>query len=602
MKSIIRIFAAVFVFSVFMTSCESQWDSHIEAKELRGKTLMQLISEDPQTSTFATILQKTGYDLLLSGDKMLTVFAPVNDALTNVDMNNVASLTELVKNHIAWSNFTVENGSFNTPLVEMINTKSSVITGLQIDGIGLVQQGYNYSLKNGVLHKVNGVIPVKKNIWEYLQTKTGNIQAAYIQAHDRFIMDMEKSIQIGVQAGTGKPLYDTVWINENPFLKAYPINDESKRFTFALLPNDVVTTLETKYAKYFAKESPELQDSIVRGELISDCILVPVEISADGRYMSVEGVLMDISAANITETYRASNGTVYSLSNANVKIYENKVKTILIQGENYDALYSNNANSWMKRFRPALFGGQDMVLNSGTYFAENYPFKIDDSINDTTMNISFSSTFYPNSTSNVGNVNNCYLEFRPVLNSVAYKMYWSAYDDYPGHINVPMTRSVAYKNKLNRDTTVTLRTTITARFSQKLLISLPDQPKVTRKISDGTISNNFATNSVFTSSRFTAGVKEEKQLMRSVIYTDAAATPSYIGFVMPVRNATPTSDDDYFVNYTGSDKYGDKETIISPNFGEATLMVANTTETKAASSGMIFLDYIKLVPVVDPNE
>ena len=134
------------------------------------------------------------------------------------------------------------------------------------------------------------------------------------------------------------------------------------------------------------------------------------------------------------------------------------------------------------------------------------------------------------------------------------------------------------------------------------MISLPDQPRLTRKASDGTISNNFAANAVFTSSRFTAGVKEEKQLMRSIIYTDAAVTPSFVGFVMPVKNTNPTSDDDYFMYYTGSDKYGDKETIISPNFGEATLMVANTTETKAASSGMIFLDYIKLVPVVDPNE
>ena len=104
MKSLFKIIAAVFVLSLVMTSCDSQWDNHIEAKEMRGKTLMQAISEDSQMSPFAAVLQKTGYDLLLSGDKMLTVFVPENDALASDDMNDVEKLKVLVKNHIAWSN------------------------------------------------------------------------------------------------------------------------------------------------------------------------------------------------------------------------------------------------------------------------------------------------------------------------------------------------------------------------------------------------------------------------------------------------------------------------------------------------------------------
>ena len=149
---------------------------------------------------------------------------------------------------------------------------------------------------------MKGIIPVKMNIWEYLQTKTGNLQAAFIKSHDRMIMDMVKSIQIGVEPKSGKPLYDTVWINENPFLKAYPINDESKRFTYALLPNDVVSTIEAKYAKYFAKSSQQQQDSIVRSELIKDCIRNPFD--GIGKAEPLKGDLSGFWSRRIDQEHR----------------------------------------------------------------------------------------------------------------------------------------------------------------------------------------------------------------------------------------------------------------------------------------------------------
>lgn len=67
---------------------------------------------------------------------------------------------------------------------------------------------------------------------------------------------------------------------------------------------------------------------------------------------------MDISTSKIQETYAASNGTVYKLSDADVKIYENKVKTIKIEGENYFSFYADNMNAWMVRYRPSLSGGK----------------------------------------------------------------------------------------------------------------------------------------------------------------------------------------------------------------------------------------------------
>ena len=119
-----------------------------------------------------------------------------------------------------------------------------------------------------------------------------------------------------------------------------------------------------------------------------------------------------------------------------------------------------------------------------------------------------------------------------------------------------------------------------------------------RRPSDGTIANNFSISTVLASPRFTAGLQEEKQVYRCLRTEDAAQTE----FGLLQRNTTNISEEDFFNYYTGSDQFGDKETIISPTYGEATVFIANTSEYKATNSGMVFVDYIKLVPVVDPNE
>lgn len=575
MRSIIKYSIIAFTLLGFAVACTSPWDEHIAAKELRGKTLTQVISENPQTSTFATILQKTGYDNLLSGDKMLTVFAPNNEALGSVDMNDVEALKILVKNHVAYANYTVTNGHFNTDKVEMINSKNALIAGLQINGaqVSSADESYNITVANGVLHLMNGVIPFQKNIYEYLQTQSGNLQAEFIKNQDKLIMDLEKSVQIGVDK-KGKPLYDTVWVNQNKFLETHPINNETKKYTYILLPNDVVERIETKYAKYFAKSETLKQDSIVRYELIKDCILAPVTINADGKYMSIDGVKMDISTANIQETYTASNGQIYKLSDADVKIYENKVKTITIEAENYDSLYADVTTAWSVRNKSSLSGGKDLLMNSRTQFISKY--SSTDSIVYT--NLYFYANPSETVTSGLGKVNNCFVQFKPIVNSVKYKIYWSAYDDFTWHSDLVRTREPI-------------------KFSQKMLISFPDKPQVKRNAS-AIFENNFNPFTVFTSTRFTAGNNEEKQLMRCNISTVDVDSPYFI----LNRNYQFTAESNYFNFYSGSDAVGDRETLICPTYGKSTILVANTTEYKTTYCGPIILDYIKLVPQVDPNE
>lgn len=576
MKSIIKYSIVALMFIGFMGACVSPWDDHIAVKNLRGETLLQAISQNPQTSVFASILQKTGYDSLLVSDKMLTVFAPTNEALATVDLNDINALKTLVRNHIAYSNYAVTNGHFTTDKIQMINTKNALVIGLNINGSSLNASdgNYNITVSNGILHLMSKIIPFRQNIYEYLQSQTGNLQAEFIKRQDKLIMDMDKSVQIGVNP-SGKPIYDTVWVNQNKFLEAYPINNESENYTYVLLPNEVVQRIEAKYSKYFVKSSTSAQDSIVRSELIKDCILAPVQINADGKYVSVDGVKMDISSANIQETYTASNGAVYKLSDADVKIYENKIKTIYIEAENYDSLFADVSAAWSVRNKITIKGGgKDLLMNSRTQFISKY--SATDSVVYT--NLYFYSDASQTYAGGLAKVNNSFVQYKPIMNSVTYKIYWSAYDDIAWHSNGSSTREPL-------------------KFSMKMLLSFPDQPQVQRN-SSANIINNFSPYTTFASYRFTAGIQEEKQLYRCELTTINTDSP----FFILKRNYSFTDESNYFKYYSGSDALGDKETLICPTYGKGTILVANTTEYKTTYAGPILLDYIKLVPQIDPNE
>lgn len=557
----------------FFAAC-SPWEEHITVDGLRGETLFQQLSENPKTTTFAAIVKKVGYDSLLNGDQMLTVFAPTNTALASVNTDDTKAMLQLVKNHIAYSEYTIQEGGFNVGKVEMINAKNITINGLKLNGAGLnnTEGNYNIAVENGVIHLMDDTIPFQKNIYEYLKSQTGSLQTAFIQNQDKLIMDMEKSVQTGVNSD-GKPVYDTVWINQNKFLENYPINDESKNFTYVLLPNNVIERIETKYSKYFVKPIASEQDSIVRSEFIKDCILAPVEITSNGKYISIDGVNMDINASNIEEVYKASNGLIYKLSDADVKIYENKLKTIIIQAENYDEKYSNNTDAWSIRQNSVFSGGKDVLLNSRTQFISK---------SDTDSIVYNNIYYYPSSgvtyTGGIASNNNSYLEFNPTINSVTYQIYWSAYDNIDWH----------YTNSNTREP---------VKFSEKMLISFPEADTVYRD-SYATIRNNFSLTTAFTSTRFTAGVQEEKQLYRCYLSTLDVDAPYFI----LSRNYAYTSEDNYFNFYDTTDEFGDKENLICPTYGRATILVCNTSEYKTTYAGPILLDYIKLVPQVDPND
>lgn len=79
-------------------SCNDEWDAHYDRNgSVPQVSLMDLLRNDASLSTFTQIVEITGTDSLLVSDQTYTVWAPVNEALTNVDMTDRAALERLVK-------------------------------------------------------------------------------------------------------------------------------------------------------------------------------------------------------------------------------------------------------------------------------------------------------------------------------------------------------------------------------------------------------------------------------------------------------------------------------------------------------------------------
>ncbi|MDR2475967.1 MAG: fasciclin domain-containing protein [Bacteroidales bacterium] len=567
-----KLLKIVFLWAVIagFPACDPWHDDTRPDYQDRDKNLYELIGNNPDISIFAQALQATGYDRILQEEQALTVFAPQNAVLQSLDLQDTVALKQWIQNHIAWSlYFTGKDGNFLSGSqavnhIQMLNNKSVNVGANTVSGSRLTET--NLVCGNGVLHIIDNMITCRKNIWDYLVSEQENHeQVKFIQSYTENVMDRDRSVQTGVDID-GNSVYDTVWVERNTFLEQYPLGDEQSFFTVVLLENDALEALKTKYAKYFVQKDAEAQNREVFRQVTADLILQPVVVEAAGRYLSKSDILVDIDPAEILETYQASNGIVYRLSNARIKIYQNKIKEQILEAE--DGELFDGSNAWITRYRSYASGGKDIVLKGTTrqtfYTTEYFP------DNDSTATYSSTQTFTFGDTYLTSTSLNSYAKFTPTLYSTDYEIYWVAYDDDENDYNGMLWDSVPRIMTLE----------------QKLLIGFPGEPEPARA-TDGKISNNFSPYFVLAGVS-TAGVLEETQLSHYRVNNDAE---SNVGFFLLGEK------------FEGTGGFGGGNILKSPAYGQATFMVANTPRSTASNNnGLLFLDYIRIVPKVDVND
>ena len=173
--------AALVCTGAFTAACHD-WDDHYDVTPSIGESNITLWdnikTNHPELSSFATLLEKAGYDSLLSSSQSFTVWAPVNSEL-NFDSLNALSLdtlkNEFIKNHVARSNF-VASGDIN----ESVFMLSGKVLSFKLGAGGYTMDNVpvanvNIPSKNGVIHELAHPLSYLKNIYESLNTHSGPI-------------------------------------------------------------------------------------------------------------------------------------------------------------------------------------------------------------------------------------------------------------------------------------------------------------------------------------------------------------------------------------------------------------------------------------------
>lgn len=526
----IQLWLIIPVMSTLLVACNNQWNEHVEiGDKTLNSSVIEAIQSRSELSAFYAMLQTTGFDQLLATDNEFTVLAPSNSALAIYANASKEQQIAIVKNHIAYLSFNVNQLQLKTELT-MINGKKLDLSALTVEATNR-----DILCGNGILHSVNKAIAPSLNIYEYLSTLSDKryIQLDSLLGKTRQVMDQDKSIQTGVN-NQGQAVYDTIWTTKNHFFDQMPLNNEDSIYSFVLLENDNFNAIKAKYAKYMQQSSNVKTDSLATDELIKDLVFQP------NSNQALSGVTVDFSQATVVTQYTASNGTIRIMKGVNIRMKENKIRSIYVEGENYKQVY--DPKHVLTRLRPWARGGMDVLVSGNTNQTRDSISVANGSI------VTITYRFYYD-TNLQTTVVNYFLQYQATLNSVDYDIYWMAYDDMPLHVGTD-----GYDAS-------------TLSLNQKLFISLP-QEKVLKRESNGQISNNYLGNTTAFVGTSLAGARNESHLSK---YTLGVIPTTYI--------TTQIVDDPY--------------TFSVPVMGNTTFMVCNTSK---ATGGVMFLDYIKLVP------
>lgn len=225
-------------------SCNDEWDAHYDRNgSVPQVSLMDLLRNDASLSTFTQIVEVTGTDSLLVSNQTYTVWAPVNEALINVDMTDRAALERLVKNHIA--RYTNPTSTQPGKYIYMLNGKRMAYDDAESFNGTSLEDGNERAI-NGVLHKLRDTIPYRYNFYEYL-----SVYPEYSKVYEFINRFVEKRYDASASVGT-----DSVFVDYNPMLYSYyygigHIDDEDSLYTMILPDNAAWDKAYAHISPYF---------------------------------------------------------------------------------------------------------------------------------------------------------------------------------------------------------------------------------------------------------------------------------------------------------------------------------------------------------------
>ncbi len=344
----INIAGIVLFFTLVMAGCK-KWDDHTAVvQQDLTQNLLQAVSANPDLSKFREYAGLAGLDSTLQASKTFTVWAPTNAALQTIDPATVADKTKLrafILNHISNQQYFTKDVA--APVrIQMLGGKYNNFSSLKFDEAGL--GAIDKYVSNGVLHTINAMVPPLQNIWEFINSTTGQYaQNAYLVSLNYDGFDPSKAIIDSISAVTGLPVYrpGTGVVKRNIFTdRVYDLNKEDKQYTYFVMQDANFTVESDSLKNYFATTSTSLTDFYTKLNVIKDLAYdttwqTPFAIPQN--LVSKSGISMTVNNAFIVDIKKMSNGQVYVMSRLDVPT-KNKFLPVTIQGENPFGFLNND--------------------------------------------------------------------------------------------------------------------------------------------------------------------------------------------------------------------------------------------------------------------
>lgn len=402
-----------------LTACKDQWEEHNQiVKQELGKNLFEAIKEKPELSRFAGYLEQTGFDKVLAYSKTYTVWAPNNNALQTLDAAVIADTAKLklfIANCIAPQVYFTSSAR-QALKIKTLNGKQITFAATTFEEATLVLAD-NY-VKNGVLHVIDKVILPKANAAEFIKQYADgqSKQFAFISRLEHMEIDTSKGVKLYTDPATGRTVYrdgTTFPVQRNYYYqRVADLTREDSLCTYLVLNDAGFDQEKIKLQNYFKREDALQTDSLVQWSVVKDLTIsgvkTPEQLAAG--VVSLSGVRVQVAPGSVIQTHKLSNGIAYVISKLDYTLLENKIPTIIIEGEMVDSMRTPSA--------------------------------IVRKIKRDNMGVLFTDVLASGITSTVDPM--YHIRFRSVVNSVKYRVIWRAVNDV---LTVPISMKVDFSGR-----------------------------------------------------------------------------------------------------------------------------------------------------------
>jgi len=383
----------LFIAGLFYTCTDTRDEHYNRSDSLPDQTLRELITGNSDLSAFSKLIELAGYDDLLSSTQTLTVWAPDNSALSDINANSMTKdeARLIVENHVARFNHSTSKSHLQA--VRMRNNKVySFAEGGNAFG-GAILKKRDVLAQNGILHTLQSRIPYFPNIYEYILTSPHTSKMA------EFISQFEEDIIDPLSIQADGSIRDTVYIRYNPLFDIQgnwywfgsyisaglgQINKEDSIYTALIPDNAAWDAAYAQISPYFraVRNDESVQRYQTSLAIIEDLFFrgkIENPAGNDSLVSTSPSVIRQPATLfNGTQKIQASNGLIFlTASNINYDALETFMKPIYVEADESVGRRIANNNTTVV---PRVLDGALSDLATDGRFLEVFQTTLDDNM------------------------------------------------------------------------------------------------------------------------------------------------------------------------------------------------------------------------------